>query len=469
MTNGAVAVIPVEGGYAVSTDYTILSADGGLGGTTFETVSSSLAFLEPTLSYDANNVYLNLTRNEVNFVDATRTPNQVAVANALTNLFADNPEAIQDIVDNLLTLTTTGAQQAFDSLSGVQHTHGQLVTSWLSRRFIRLLFDHGSDGITNSALAIRRQQAFDPFSGTLLAANGNDWPLLAAGDTRNKAANKPSTRERGWWSGGFGGFGDIDSTSNANGADYDSAAFAIGVDAAWGDLVVGIAGSYAGSNVDTAQGNLDINSFQVAGYGTWRHACFYADAAIGFAYHDTESKRAVTVGLDTRTSRADYDSNNISAFVGIGKELPVSESTTFTLHLDVEYSHDNRDDFSERGAGSASLSMSDESLDSLRTRVGVRLSRIITTEKGLPITPSVSVGYVREHLDDVAKMAASFTPAPTVTFRVAGTELDRDRAHLGVQIRGHLSERTTLNFGYSGEIAGSDDNHSFAATIRAVW
>src|SRR5690606_7683795 len=66
LTGGSVLVVPEAGSYNVSTDYTILTAGGGLIGT-FDTISSTLAFLDPTLSYDGSNVFLNLARNDTNF------------------------------------------------------------------------------------------------------------------------------------------------------------------------------------------------------------------------------------------------------------------------------------------------------------------------------------------------------------------------------------------------------------------
>ena len=75
LNGGSVALVGNAGSYALRSTYTILTADQGLSGT-FEGVASRYAFLDPTLSYDANNAYLNLTRNDVSLVDAARTRNR---------------------------------------------------------------------------------------------------------------------------------------------------------------------------------------------------------------------------------------------------------------------------------------------------------------------------------------------------------------------------------------------------------
>ena len=81
---------PQPGSYASSTTYTIVSATGGVSGT-YAGVTSNFAFLTPSLSYDANNVFLTLAlspeRLHAGF--GGLTPNQRAVGIALNQSFAN--------------------------------------------------------------------------------------------------------------------------------------------------------------------------------------------------------------------------------------------------------------------------------------------------------------------------------------------------------------------------------------------
>lgn len=460
LTSGVVNVQPEAGTYNVSTDYTILTAAGGLGGTTFASVNSNLAFLTPTLTYDATNVFLNLTRNDVSFSDVANTPNQKAVSTVLGN----NTTALQTIVNNIIPLSTTNAQQAFDTLSGVQHTHVQVITKGLSQQFLNLLFNRGNQD-SGTSIAFNSLQNFDPMSDQLFADNSASLPASYSGDTTYN-----TNLERGWWLQGFGGFGDIDDTSNASGADYDTQGLAFGVDTEWRDFVVGLAGSYASSDADTFGGSLDIDSFQAATYVNWQRDANYLTGALGFGLHDTDASRTVIVGTSTSTTAtADYNSYNISVSVETGKEIALSLNTSLTPFAGVEYSHNNRDSFTEAGAATANLSVNDEDQDSLRTKFGLRLSHELSTQQGRRITPEASIAYVREMMDNVSRVDAAFTAVPTSTFQVDGSALDRDRLQISFGVTGHINETTAFNVGYNGELAGSDDNHSFAATLRMVW
>ena len=71
LNGGSVALVGNAGSYALRSTY---DPDGGPGPVGHvRGVASRYAFLDPTLSYDANNAYLNLTRNDVSLVDAART------------------------------------------------------------------------------------------------------------------------------------------------------------------------------------------------------------------------------------------------------------------------------------------------------------------------------------------------------------------------------------------------------------
>ena len=75
-------VLAQSGTYGRNTTYTILNATGGVAGA-YSGVTSNFAFLTPSLSYDANNVYLLLFQPAGAFAAGARTANQRAVGRVL--------------------------------------------------------------------------------------------------------------------------------------------------------------------------------------------------------------------------------------------------------------------------------------------------------------------------------------------------------------------------------------------------
>ena len=467
LTGGVVNVRPKIGAYNASTDYTILTAAGGLGSTTFNNVNSNLAFLDPTLSYDANNVYLNLIRNSTAFSSIAGTPNQLAVSNVIAGLSVTNPAPVQNIMNNLLLLTSQGANQTYDSLSGVQHTHGLYIGQRVSQQFLQILLNRGSQS-SSARFSSGNRQNTASMSRTLLAYNGNDWASLATANSLTDQSDT-TTPERGLWLRSFGSFGKIKKTSNASGVNHDTVGLAFGADHEWRDFVIGVAGSYARSDADTLGGNIDINSYQVAGYGTWQKNTFYLNSVVGFAAHMSDASRTVVVGPTVSRASADYETYNISTAVESGKDIRLPYAIMLTPYVGIDYIHSKRSDFTETGAGAANLNVSDQDQNSLRTSVGFRIAHEINTQKISRITPYTSIAYVREHMDSVIHMNAGFAAAPTTSFRVSGPRLDRDRLRVGLGVTGQLNEKTTLNVGYFGELADSHDIHSISASVRVLW
>src|SRR3546814_15630446 len=100
------------GNYRPNATYTILTADDGVNGS-FDEVTSNFAFLNPTLNYDANNVYLQLTRNDLAFCLASMSANQCSTGKGAESTRFGNP-----IYDAIVGLSADEAAAALGQLSG---------------------------------------------------------------------------------------------------------------------------------------------------------------------------------------------------------------------------------------------------------------------------------------------------------------------------------------------------------------
>ncbi|HZX85209.1 MAG TPA: autotransporter-associated beta strand repeat-containing protein, partial [Reyranella sp.] len=116
----AVQVLAQSGSYARFTTYTILNATGGVSGA-YSGVSSNFAFLTPSLSYDANNVYLTLFQNQGAFAAGAQTSNQYAVGATLDQANAGATGDFNDVLNALSVLSTTAGPAALNAISGQQY------------------------------------------------------------------------------------------------------------------------------------------------------------------------------------------------------------------------------------------------------------------------------------------------------------------------------------------------------------
>jgi T5SS/PEP-CTERM-associated repeat protein/autotransporter-associated beta strand protein len=124
LNGGTVDVQAGAGTYAANTTYTLLNAAGGRTGN-FSGVTSNLAFLTPTLAYDANNVFLSLARNDTSFSAVAITPNQIATSTALQNAHA-GATGDMSVVQTALTGLSVEQARAAWALSAAQAAHKQV-------------------------------------------------------------------------------------------------------------------------------------------------------------------------------------------------------------------------------------------------------------------------------------------------------------------------------------------------------
>lgn len=191
LKSAAVFHVGAAGPYAPESVYTILTAEGGIVGT-FGSVASNFAYLDPSLEYDDNNVYLRLTRNEADFCLQGMTENQCAVANGVQSAGWGNP-----VHDVIVGLSSDQAANAFNQLSGEIHASlkGGLIEE---SHFLR------------DAVYERIRSAFrTPAS--------RDLPLMAYGpDGAGQTAVAQDVTAPGAWLHAYGSHGDRDRDGNAD-------------------------------------------------------------------------------------------------------------------------------------------------------------------------------------------------------------------------------------------------------------
>lgn len=455
LTNGSVMVLPEAGNYLINTNYTILTAAGGLNGTSFNDISSNLAFLTPTLSYDANAVLLNLQRNDSDYASVADSPNQDSVGSALDELLDNDPGAVEDLLNELNTLTGNGAKRAYDSLSGVQHSYSNLIVLQAGNQFKGLLLD--------------RLQGNTP-----MLANNDPLTLADSGSGHRTDASLNTSQAQtgqGLWLRGTGSYGDIAGDRNASGAHYNAAGTAVGLDTLIADQHrLGAAFGYSRSNADVANGSLQLDSYQLALYGQWQLPDeLHISGVMGLGYHDIESSRQIVVGNLSSKAEADYHAWTGHLAVEAGRTFALTDNTRVTPLAGLEYAHVNRSDFVEKDNAGLGLQGERDRQDSLRSVLGTRLAHASTTDSGLRIEPTVALAWVHEFLDQPAALNAGMAVDPSASFTVQGPTLDRDHARVGLALSMHLNESASIDLGYRGEFAGSDEHHGVAATFRMAW
>ena len=271
--------------FAPSTTYTIVNAAGGLSGT-FASVNELYPFLLSTLSYDANNAYLNLAIG--GFAGAAATPTQAAVGNVLD---ANVNNATGDFA------TVLGAM-AFNTFS---NTQAQATLQAIS----------GNNYAGFSSSMVQGAQLF--MNNFANQTGGGGSPVsnrVALAEACDVACDSTTPPKWGAWGGALGGLGTIGANQSVGSVTYNAGGFAAGLDRSITDSFrMGVTAGYTTGTqwVSGFDGMGRTNTFQVGLYGGFAQDKVYADALIGYAYSWNQMWRNIPVpGLPMRTAHGPH-------------------------------------------------------------------------------------------------------------------------------------------------------------------
>ncbi|MBX3494858.1 MAG: autotransporter domain-containing protein [Parvibaculum sp.] len=434
LNNATVRHIGMDGTYAPSSIYTILTADLGIDGT-FGSILSDYAFLDAALDYDANNVYLELVRNDIDFAAVAHTPNQQGVGGALQNFGPGHP-----LYDEIVTMTDEEARAAYDALSGEAHA-SSLTAQLMTAQQIR-------------------QQLLDRLAAILGSGGGGLASLAhapAAGDAAPGAAAV--------WGQVFGSWGRTDDNGNAATIDRDSYGFIGGIDREIAPGVrAGIAAGYSRSSYDVKARSStgDSDNFHIAGYAGTTLGNLGLKGILSYAYGKADARRTVIVGGLTNNLAADYATHTFQAGMEAGYDLDWG-ALTLTPFAGLAAVHVETEGFTETG-GPAALTFASTGATTGISTLGLR-ARHQAGSVGL-----TGAAAWRHAFGDVEPTSrAAFASAPAAAFAVRGTPVAENALALDAAASARLGAGTTLTFGYAGELASSARDHGLRAELRVEF
>ncbi len=455
LQGGTVQVLAQNGSYNPRTGYTILSANGGVTGT-FAGVSSTLAFLTPTLRYQPAQVDLTLTRNDVAFATIAQSRNQAAVASAVQGAGSG-----AGLYNRTVGLTTPEAVTAFQALTGDIHA-SSVSAAYETAFFVREAI---LDRLRWSGEANRDY-------GSLPATYTADLPGRAA-PVAPVPVRVLDPRVFGLWGQGFGSFGQARSDGNAVTLDRDTAGFVLGADLRLeSGITLGVAGGYTRTTLDapgqTASGTIESGFGGV--YGGTEAGPFALRLGAVYADNSLRLRRSVVFPGVSETESARYGGSTVQGFGEIGYRIALgagvlgkaSPGSYLEPFVGGAYVGIDRDRFAETG-GVAALSGASRLSEIPTLTAGVRGQTEVDLGFGAPVSLHGLVGYRRAFGDVIPTALLAFGTGPS--FVTAGIPITRDAlvASAGMDLR--VSRAATIGVSYTGQVGSRAEDHAVKGTF----
>jgi autotransporter-associated beta strand protein len=470
--NGTAAAVYVAGNY-ISKKYTILTAAGGVNGTFGSLVNTNVpANFTSTLSYDANNAYIDLTLNlnpAPNFGNGLNI-NQQNVANALVNFFN----------------TTGGIPLVFGTLTpaGLTQASGELGTGMIQSSikandmFLNLLLDPSVAG---------RAGGFAPGPAASQFAADDEEALAYAARRKTSSAERdayamatkapylaPQPVNR-WsvWGAAYGGSATTD--GNAVVGSHDTTARAYGVVGGADykitpDALVGfaLAGGGTSFSIASALGSGNSDLFQAGVFGRQNIGAAYLSAALAYGWQDVTTNRTVTVA-GTDVLRASFKAETFSARFEGGHRFatPLAGITPYVAAQVISF---NLPAYTEQvlaGTGTFALNYGAQTTTATRTELGLRTDKSFAVQDGI-FTLRGRAAWAHDYNSDRA-VTAVFQTLPGAAFVVNGARANPDGALVSAGAEMKWLNGFSLAATFEGEFSGNTTSYAGKGVAKYTW
>jgi len=451
----------------VQKQYKILSTTAGLGGTSFNSaVVSNMPTINATLSYDPNNVFLNIN---VNFTPAGGglTVNQQNVANTLTNFFN----------------TTGGIPAAFAALTpaGLTTASGELGTGIIQSainadgQFLNLMLDPSivgrSGGFAKAGSVAQFAESDDAAAyATMRLANAREREAYAIATKAPLLSSQPSSR---WsvWAAGYGGSAQVGGNAAVGSQDLTAQVWggAAGADYRISlDTLVGFALGGGGLNYSLANamgaGSADL--FQAGVYGRHNFGPAYISAALAYGWHDVTTNRTV-VGADQLQGRYKADTFSARFEGGYRFTTPMVGITPYAAAQVTNFNLPNYSEVSLNGGGLFALNYAAQSLTDTRSELGLRTDKSYAMQNGV-LTLRGRAAWAHDY-DPNRAVTALFQTLPGTSFVVNGARVDADSALVSASAEMKWLSGFSIAGTFDGEFSGNVTSYSGKGVFKYSW
>lgn len=299
-------------------------------------------------------------------------------------------------------------------------------------------------------------------SNTTFGLANDRLAALRSGGETGMAAGNGMVGSR-LWAQAFGSTADQGRRDGVDGYDADTWGMTVGLDTETilSNGILGVAFSYGDTEVDGDAGfgsNTNVDSYQVTLYGDYDiDSRTFINGFVAYAWNDVDTVR-YNVGNTGLHSRGDYDADQFTAEAVVGRDYQY-ESMTVTPNLLAHWMHYDGDDYTETGAGNASLHVDQDTVNIFELGVGATAAWQYETASGMDVEPSLHVGYRYDLIGDEVQSTNRFIGGGQA-FNTQGADPARSTFNVGAGMKLYTTDNWEFSAKYDFEYKADYDAHS---------
>jgi len=419
---GTLNVLGADSGYVTTNHQDVLTAGGVVSGTFGQLTTSPGVFLDTTIQYTADSVWLDTTSLSI-----TQAAQAMAITDPASSAAAARVQRGFDVLDSKIAASETIAPGVLQGAGAIQHA----ASPASARATLQSL-----SGQLHAASAA---MLFDGIAATSDALSGHFDDLL---DGRAKV---------GTWYGDLGWQGDLQRGGYA-GASFRSNGSLVGADFRMG--VHGVLGYAVGAS--RGYGQLDASwdhnrtwTDHAMMYGGVANGAWYAKAQVGGGWFHEDMQRLLLLGGLVAPVGSDVSGRYFTGSLEGGHQFHIG-TARITPFVDVRYQRIEQGAFAEQGGYGFGLTANARTVGRLQTGAGIRAQRAWQLADGMRMEFDGSASWRRAVHQHGEAFAASFTGFDD-WMPMQGIGLSRDASMLRAGLSLWPTRTFALRLGYARE------------------
>jgi len=227
------------------------------------------------------------------------------------------------------------------------------------------------------------------------------------------------------------------------------------------NFLIGLTAGYGHTDVtlDSNGSSATVDSYSPGLYASYANKGWYANASGNYTHNAYTQSRVI--GFLGQTANSAPEGNQGTANLDGGYDFHHG-ALTFGPLAGLQYTHLTVDGFNETGSV-ADLSVNDDQSDSLRSRVGGRISYAFS-HFGMSFTPHLDASWQHEFMDQSRGITSQFEEIGAGSFSVRTENASRDSALANVGFDAKINRTVTVFADYT--VQAGQDNY-FGQSVQA--
>ncbi|NUT86599.1 autotransporter outer membrane beta-barrel domain-containing protein [Pseudomonas corrugata] len=464
LDNATLKINAAPGEYVGTNEHTVINASRVEG--EFGQVISELAFMTATPRYLETQVNLTYARNEVPIESLAATKNAREFAAHI-----DEPQPVESVappdVQAPAVAPAPKASEPARTAAVAQAPAAPLPAAQPTAKPNAAINALLGTNIFTAADAIDQLTGYD--TANLANATLSSSAPIGTGMLSIMARRKPQSEpvDGQVWVQAIGNNGVVGRQWGSDALKHSTTGLMLGTD--WTvspEWRLGIIASKTQTRLDGHRFDGGLDSWYLGAYALRQDGPLALRLGAVHGDHDGSTKRHVAFNGFSDRLKGRYDANTQQVFGQMGYRFDLA-------HVEVEpyahlgYQRYQRDRYQEKG-GDAALKVHGQTQDAYSSHLGLRLARPFALDRGMQWTPRLNVGW--KHLyGDVTGRSRQGLVSGGSTYRVEGTELDRDSLLVEAGLDLAVSAWHTLGLGYSGETGNDNRNQALMGHWRMMF